>query len=230
MKLNKANQIFCALCGPAFAILFTTGWWLIAGFIPPHAPGLDSLAVAETYQGSIWPIRFGVLTAMISSVLIIPFGAVIAVQMRRIEGSAAPILSIVEVMAATVTTVILLITTVAWTVAAFRPERAVEVILAYNDFAWILLLMTFSPFVLQFTAIGFTFLSDQTDPPLFPRWVGYFNFWVALLAVPGGLITFFKSGPFAWNGLMAFWIPLVAFITWFFIMTPLLIQAIRRDD
>ena len=167
---------------------------------------------------------------MISSALIIPFGAVIAIQMKRIEGDAAPVLSVVELMAATVTSVIILVTTVMWTAAAFRPERAAEIILAYNDFAWILLLMTFSPFLVQFTAIGFAILSDRRDPPLLPRWAGYFNFWLAVLAAPGGLITFFKTGPFAWNGLLAFWVPIVVFVAWFFVMTPLLILAIRRDD
>jgi hypothetical protein len=228
--MNKEIQIVCALCGPAFAILFTAGWWFIAGFVPPHSPELEELAIAEFYQRNIFTIRFGILTAMISSALLIPFGAVIAVQMKRIEDDVAPILSIVEVMAATVTSIILLLATVVWTVAAFRPERAAEVILSYNDFAWILLLMTFSPFLVQFTAIGFALLSDRNDPPLFPQWAGYFNFWLAFLAVPGGLITFFKSGPFAWNGLLAFWIPIVAFIAWFFVMAPLLIQAIRRNE
>ena len=145
--MNKGIQIFCVFCGPAFAILFTTGWWLIAGFVPPHSPGLDEMTVAEFYQRNIFTIRFGILIAMISSTLLIPFGSVIAVQMKRIEGNIAPILSIVEIMAATVTSVILLLTTVVWTVAAFRPDRAAEIIFSYNDFAWILLLMTFSPFL-----------------------------------------------------------------------------------
>ena len=188
--MNKIVQIVCALCGPAFAILFTAGWWFIAGFVPPHSPGLDEEAIAEFYQRNIFTIRFGILTAMISSALIIPFGSVIAVQMKRIGGNAAPILSIVEVMAATVTSVILLLATVVWTVAAFRPDRAAEIILSYNDFAWILLLMTFSPFLVQFTAIGFALLSDRNDPPLFPRWAGYFNFWLAFLAIPGGSLRF----------------------------------------
>ena len=228
--MNRRSQIICALCGPAFAIVFTTGWWFIAGFVAPHDPALGAEAIAAFYQQDTLTIRFGILTAMVSSALVIPFGAVIATQMRRIEGDGAPILSTVQLMAATVTSVILLITTVLWTAAAFRPERAPEVILAYNDFAWILLLMTFSPFLVQFTAIGFAVLSDTRDRPLFPRWAGYYNFWLALLAVPGGLIVFFKSGPFAWNGLLAFWVPIVVFVAWFFIMAPLLIQAIRRDD
>ena len=228
--MNKIVQIVCALCGPAFAILFTAGWWFIAGFVPPHSPGLDEEAIAEFYQRNIFTIRFGILTAMISSALIIPFGSVVAVHMKRIGGNAASILSIVEVMAATVTSVILLLATVVWTVAAFRPDRAAEIILSYIDFAWFLLLKTFSPFLVQFTAIGFALLSDRNDPPLFPRWAGYFNFWLAFLAIPGGLITFFKAGPFAWNGLLAFWIPIVAFIAWFFVMAPLLIQAIRRIE
>lgn len=228
--MNKRSQTVCALCGPAFAIVFTTGWWFMAGFVPPHEPASGAGAISDFYQQNTLTIRLGILIAMISSALIIPFGAVIAIQMKRIEGDAAPILSVVELMAATVTSVILLVTTVTWTAAAFRPERAVEVILAYNDFAWILLLMTFSPFLVQFTAIGFAILSDRRDPPLLPRWAGYFNFWLAVLAAPGGLITFFKSGPFAWNGLLAFWVPIVVFVAWFFVMAPLLIQAIRRDD
>ena len=227
--MNRRSQIVCALCGPAFAVIFTTGWWFVAGFVPPHDPELGDAAIAALYQQNTGAIRFGILMAMISSALVIPFGAVIAIQVRRIEGDGAPILSTVELMAATVTSVILLITTVLWAGAAFRPERAPEVILAYNDFAWILLLMTFSPFLVQFTAIGFALLSDHRDRPLFPRWVGYFNFWLALLAVPGGLIVFFKSGPFAWNGLLAFWLPIIVFVVWFFVMALFLIRAIRRE-
>lgn len=202
----------------------------MAGYVPPHDPILNAAEVAAFYQENTLSIRLGILLAMISTALVIPFGAVIAIQMKRIEGDVAPILSTVEMMAATVTSVILLVATVMWTAAAFRPERTAEIILAYNDFAWILLLMTFSPFLAQFTAFGFVILADKRKPPLFPRWAGYFNFWLAVIAAPGGLITFFKSGPFAWNGLLAFWLPIVVFVAWFFVMAPLLIQAIRRDD
>ena len=72
-------------------------------------------------------------------------------------------------------------------------------------------------------------MADCGKQPVFPRWVGYFNFWVGLLFVPGGMITFFKSGPFAWNGIIAFWIPASVFGTWFLVMTPMLLKAIQQQ-
>ena len=47
---------------------------------------------------------------------------------------------------------------------------------------------------------------------------------------PGGLITFFKTGPFAWNGLLAFWVPLVIFFVWFLVMFVALLKTIREQE
>jgi hypothetical protein len=53
------------------------------------------------------------------------------------------------------------------------------------------------------------------------------NFWMALLFLPAGLMVFFKTGPFAWNGLLSFWLPLVAFGIWFNVMIYALLRAIK---
>lgn len=45
-------------------------------------------------------------------------------------------------------------------------------------------------------------------------------------SLPGGLVTFFKSGPFAWNGILAFWLPLTVFGIWYGVMFMLLRKAI----
>ena len=95
-----------------------------------------------------------------------------------------------------------------------------------NDAGWLMFLMPFTTFIVQNFAIGLAILGDQSAQPVFPRWVAYLNFWVAALFVPGGLLTFFKTGPFAWNGLFAFWVPFVVFLTWYLLMFMMLRKGI----
>jgi hypothetical protein len=224
--MNTKTQTACAASGIGFVILYTVGWWFIAGFVPPHAPLMTGPEVAGVYAQGTGTIRFGVLLAMTGAALMLPFSAVIAVQIRRIEGE-LPVLSLTELACGAVTTIMLLLPTVLWTAAAFRPERSPELIMLYNDLAWLVLLMTFAPFLIQFVCIALAVLSDKRAEPLFARWVGYFNIWVGVLAIPGGLITFFKTGPFAWNGLLAFWVPVAVFLLWFVVMFIALLKAIR---
>jgi hypothetical protein len=116
-----------------------------------------------------------------------------------------------------------------WTAAAFRPERPPDITQAFNDFAWIVTVMPFMLAVTQNLALGFTIISDKQPEPIFPRWVGFFNLWVALLFLPGGLLTFFKVGPFAWNGILAFWVPACVFGPWFFVISISVMRAARRQ-
>ena len=40
-----------------------------------------------------------------------------------------------------------------------------------------------------------------------------------LLFFPGGLLLFFKTGPFAYHGLFVFWVPMIAFGLWILILS-----------
>ncbi len=226
--MNTKTQLFCAWCGIGFVVLFTLGWWIIASYVPPMSPMLTDEEVSSFYQGNTGAIRFGLMLTMISAGLTAPWVAVIAAQMKRIEGD-IPVLTYAQLVAGAVGIVILLLPPVIWTVAAFRPDRDVELIRLLNDLAWLMFIMTFSPAFIQNLVIGLAIFSDKNKTPIFPRWLGYFNIWVAILFIPGGLITFFKAGPFAWNGLLAFWVPLLIFFAWFFVMFLALLKTIKQQ-
>lgn len=103
-----------------------------------------------------------------------------------------------------------------------------------NDFAWMTLLMTVSTFAVQNFAIGCAILGDKNVQPIYPRWMGYFTFWVGVSFVPGVMLIFFKSGPFAWDGLFSFWLPFTAFFAWFqlmfvFMRKGIIEQAVATD-
>lgn len=225
--MNTKTQLVCAFSGVLFVTLITIGWILLAGLVPPHTPTMDAGAVAAFYNLDTGYVRFGLLLAMFSASLSIPWIAVIALYMQRMEGN-FPVLTYTQIVAGAATIFALTLPFVIWTVAAFRPERAPELIQLMNDFGWILLIMTFPMFFIQLVAIGFAVLNDPGAEPVFPRWTGYFNIWVAILFIPGGLLTFFKTGPFAWDGLLAFWLPLTVFFVWYLAMFVVLVKAIRR--
>ena len=78
--------------------------------------------------------------------------------------------------------------------------------------------------------IAVAVLTDDTGNPVYPRWVGYVNIWAGLLYIPGGIILFFKTGPFAWDGILGLYIPFIAFFLWILVMTWAMIRNINAGQ
>ena len=164
---------------------------------------------------------------MVVGSLTIPWVALISPHMRRTEG-AFPLLSVTQLVAGVATLAILILPFIAWSTQTFRPDRDPELILLLSDFGWLFLVMTFGPFSVQLVSIGLAAFADKSTPPVFPRWAGYFNIWMAILFIPTGLVTFFKTGPFAWSGLIGSWIPIVAFSGWYVVMFFVMRESSRN--
>jgi hypothetical protein len=227
--VNTRSQVLSAWCGILCPIVMFIGLWPMAGFFPPHMPAASAIDIAAIYQRDATGIRLGTIFILIAGALYAPFTAAIAAQMRRVETRATPVLTYTQLAVGAASTLLFIIPALIWTAAAFRPERNPEITQALNDIGWFFFIM---PFILGFTqnlALGFVIISDKSPRPVFPRWVGFFNFWIALLFVPGCLVTFFKTGPFAWNGLIAFWVPACIFGPWFFVVSAYVIKAANRQ-
>ena len=223
---HSMTQKICAFSGLVVIVLFGLAFWPTSMFHPPPAPTLTPQEVAALYQQNTTGIRLGMLLMSLSGAFMGPFVAVISIQLKRIEGS-TPILAYTQATTGTIGALFFIIPALIFSAAAYHPERAPELTALLHELGWFFLVMPVAPAFLQNTAIGFAILSDKRATPIFPRWLGYFNFWVALLFAAGGLIGFFKTGPFAWNGLLAFWVAALVFAAWFFVMTAMLIRAIR---
>jgi hypothetical protein len=158
----------------------------------------------------------------------VPFTAVVAQQIARIEGGIG-VLTISQVMGGVGNVFLTFYPAIWWVVASFRPERAVELTQLINDAAWLQFVGGLTPFLPILVTIAIASLADDSEHPAFPRWCGYFNLWAFVLFLPTQLIFFFKTGPFAWNGILAFWIPLTVFTLWFIVMFTVLRKAILRQ-
>ena len=215
--MNSRTQLLCAWSGLAFTLLFAVGFWPLAQFVPPPAPNMTAAEVVAMYQASHTRLCLGILVMMLSTGLYLPFITVISVQIKHIEASPG-ILSRLQLVSGGLSVIFFIFACVGWGAAAFRLERSPELVMLMNDFGWMTLLMTVSTFAVQNFAIGFAILGDKNAYPVYPRWMGYFTFWVGVSFIPGVMLIFFKTGPFAWNGLFSFWLPFTAFFVWFQLM------------
>ena len=226
--MNATTQKVCVWCGVAMVVVWVFGFWIFAGFVPPPSPNKNAEQIADVFRGHTNLIRFGLLLSVFGSPLLMPFFSTLSVQMKRIEGQHAP-LSYLQLTLGAMLVLEFLFPLMILQGAAFRPERSPEAIQTIDDIAWLLFLGLVTTGVLQFIVVGAAILQDQRPDPIFPRWAGYYNFWAGLIFAPGGLCVFFKSGPFAWDGLFVWWIPLGNFSIWIAIMTVLLLKAINRQ-
>jgi hypothetical protein len=98
------------------------------------------------------------------------------------------------------------------------------------DLGWLLLVGVVSTGVVELAVIGVAILGDGGENRVFPRWGSALNFLTALAFVGGALSIFFTTGPFAWNGVVGYWIPVFAFAFWILGMTFLLLRAVNRQE
>ena len=227
--IHSDIQRLCAWSGIVAVVLFFAAFF-IALFIPPPGPYLTQAEVVAMYQQNATGIRIGMVSMMASTMFVSPVVAVIAIQMKRMEG-ATPILAYTQMSTGTVGIVTLLVPPILFLVTAFRPDRSPELTYLMNDMCWFFTAIAWPPFVMQYIVVAIAIFRDKSAQPVFPRWVAFYNVWQALLFLPGGcLLAFFKSGPFAWNGIFTFWIPGGLFASWFIVMLVALLPAIKRQE
>jgi hypothetical protein len=222
-------QRISAYLGFVWVALFFVGFWAIARFVPPPSPALGPQEIKDFFAANTAGIRVGMLINMLAGALMLPWCASWAVQMKRIEGRTSP-LTYTMIMCGACLVLELIFPCAFWEVAAFRPEGDAEMIQRLNDLAWLPFLGILSTAVIQGFVMGAAILQDKCPQPAFPRWAGYFNFWIVMMFFPACFIYFFKSGPFAWNGLLAWWLIVFVFATWILVDTVVLLKAIRHQE
>ncbi|PKI16188.1 hypothetical protein CXF71_11135 [Colwellia sp. 12G3] len=226
--MNNSYLKVCAWGGPIFTVCFLVAFILLAGFLPPPSPAASAEAIAEFYAEHSIGIRSACVLMMLGFSFAAPFYAAITVRMRQMGNSSPALVATFAIATAAITAVIFVVIT-AWAAAAFRVDRSAELIQAFNDFAFLLIIWPGSIISMSYFALGFATISDNRAIPVFPRWFGFMNFWMGFMLYGGAILLFFKTGPFAWDGLFAFWIPAVAFFGWYIVTSIVLIKSINRD-
>ena len=198
---------------------------------PPPAPNLGPEQVAEIYAQSNLRFRIGVALAIISGGFYLPWSIVIAVQMDRIEKRTS-IWTMVQALTSAAGTWIFALPPLLWGAAAFNATRSPEITAMMHELAFLTFYCAASFFPFQLIAVAVVSLSRNNIDPgtAFPRWLGWLTLWTAVVASEGFIGVMFNSGPFSWNGLFVFYLPVLFFTIWMLSMTAMLFRAIGLQE
>lgn len=228
MHFDYVAEKWCARAGYICVVVFLTGFWLIAGFIPPPRPSASAEAVAAFYREHQFRIIIGMIVCMAGATLTGPWVAAVTMQLNRAKPRST-VLVLTQLILGVNLVLEFLLCLLIWEVAAFRADRSAESIQLLNDLAWLPFIGLTGTAILQAFVFAVIVLRDRSEKPVLPRWSAYVNIWVGLSFFSCSINALFKSGPFAWDGLLSFYMAMVAFCSWYLVNSFVVLRAIERQ-
>jgi hypothetical protein len=226
--MNSTGQKLCVWAGVVMAVLFGVGFCGFAHFWPPSSPHQSALSLSRFIAANRTSLKVGLILTIIGAAFLAPFTAVITVQMKRIEGRHSPF-AYTQLALGAVFVMSFVVPLMVMQALVFRARTPSETLL-FSDMFWLMFVGVVATGALEWAAIGLPILRDHRAKPIYPRWVGYVNLWLAVCFCPGNLVFFFKRGPFAWNGLLSWYVTVIAFFVWLVVMIVTTLAAIARQD
>src|ERR1700757_1044147 len=210
---HQRPQLLLWGCGIGFALLFFGGLVVLANFIPPPSPQLSGAELMAEYGPRLALVKFGIILGLLGSCLLVPWSAMVAYQVSRMEeGRRAPLWAIFCFGAGCVNAVAFILPFIFWAGAYYRADRSPELVQLISDMTWLKFLMFFPAFSMQLICVAMAGLTQRQGPQVFPRWFLYLNLWMATIGSTGLISIFFFSGPFAWNGIVGFYVPVGSYV------------------
>jgi hypothetical protein len=220
----------CALMGPVFLTAFIICWGMLGYNIPPIPADFTAQQMAEHFTTNANQVRAGMAGAMLFGCLYLPWTLSITKVMHWINPQENnDMLATLQMWGGGLTVVPLVTSSVFWLTGAYRPEALTPATLQMlYDQGWLLIDMFYFITTIPMVAIGVAGLTDRRSKPLFPRWACWYSIWAGLSFLFELLMPFFKTGLFARQGWLNFWVEFLVWFAYIMIISYFLLKAIPR--
>lgn len=227
IALSERSQIALVWTAVILSVFFGVALGFLLRMIPPPAATQTAEQIKTWYINRQTQIKLGATIASWTSAFLVPLWAVVAMQISRQE-KGRPIWTAIALVSGAMMSIFLVLPPLFFGVAAFTPQRAPEITAIMHELGVLTLVTTDQYFIFAWVAVVVVCFLPQTAPHSpFPRWFGYFSIWLAVMGEAGAIAFNLRTGPFAWNGLLAFWIPFGAFAPWLLALVVLLLRALK---
>lgn len=216
--------------GLAGAVVWFVDLLFLLHMFPPPPATWTPAQVAHFYAQHSTEIKVGATLSSWVAGFFVPLATVIAAQIYRHE-KGRPLWSILCCISGAMVSIFAVLPPIFWGVAAFTPSRAPEITAIMHELGVLSYITTDQYYVFLWVGVAVICLTPNSvvHSP-FPRWFGYFTVWVTLMIEAGAIAFLTRTGPFAWNGLFPFWMPIILFGVWAVVLAILLFRAIADQE
>lgn len=224
---SKGFDRACAWSGLPCILMFCS-FWIAAHFLPPIDPKFTPEQVVDHYRHYETSIKVGSIMMVFSGALYGSFTACMSTQMARIPKVSHTVLS-TQLASGAWACATYTFPGMFFAVTVFRLSRSPELTQLLNDISQIIAFMPFPPFIIQNWAFAYAIFCDNRPKRLFPHLMGWNNIISPVLFSGAIAMHCTKNGPFAWDGVLAFWIPGIVFAIQFFINIYFVVRAVEMN-
>jgi len=223
---RKLDQWICWWSLPIFYNLFGLIFVYLGKLMPPPKPGLTTSEIVTFIQTNASSMQVAWVMLTLSLGFASLSSGLIVVQMKRM--SVSPVLPYAYLAALAVAAVPgCLLCTIMFALAAFRPDRDPEIIALLYDMGLLSFVGSLGCFATQYMIFAIAIFLDKNR--IFPRWLGYMSIWGAVTEMVAAPIWIFKDGPYAWDGLISFYLGTIIFVVWEYFLVASLFKAIKQQ-
>jgi hypothetical protein len=222
---RNLDQWVCFWSIPVFYTAFGLIFVVLGGIMPPQSP---TASAGEVVRYMARPgLGLGMALLALTLGLASLSSGVIVVQMRRMEGVSSALAYAYLAVLAIAGVPGCLLPGFTFALGAFRPEYDARIHVMLYDFGFLSFVGSLGCFIAQYLIFAIAIFLDRRA--IFPRWLGYFTIWslvTELVAIP---VWVTRTGAFAWDGLLAFWLGTAIFVGWEFCLCVCLYRAIQSQ-
>ncbi|MGV0837833.1 hypothetical protein [Mycolicibacterium thermoresistibile] len=226
---NTRGQRIMLWTVPPAAALFLLAYLLFPPFSPPLSPTMTPEEVAAFFANNVTGIIGVAVMVNLIACALVPLFAVTAVQISRI-GTSSNVFAYAYMLCVGVGLTAFILADYCWAMAAFRPERDPQLISLLNDMAWFFFIAPVGTIIVGNFCLAISIYLDARPDPIFPRWVAHFNIVTAVLMIPSAFSFLNKTGPLAWDGVLAFDLRLSVFACYVVVMFVVLVGVVNRQN
>ena len=224
LKSRKRDQWIAFWMVPAFFNVFGLVFVPLSWMMPPRSPSAPEQQIIDFMQSHNLLIACALLTLVYGFA---PVGnSIYLIQIKRM--SVSPVFRY-TLMVGSITGAIvgMLFPMFCFGLGAFRSGYRPSILVMLYDFGYLAFIGSLGCFCIMWMAFALAIILDENN--VLPKWLGYYTLWQYVTELIAAPVWIAKSGPFAWNGLMTFWLAMALYVPWQIIVYVCIYRSIKNQ-